>query len=103
MFSSHPRFRTKVFVGSVVAATISLLVASLLLSWEVRSRQRQAIEERLSNEARAVAGLLPADGNAAALTREADRVGRLVASRVTFITEDGRVVGDSTQPFEALD
>jgi two-component system phosphate regulon sensor histidine kinase PhoR len=102
MFSSHPRFRTKVFVGSVVAATISLLVAALLLSWEVRSRQRQAIEERLSNAARAVADLLPAGGDAAALAREADRVGRLVASRVTFITDDGRVVGDSTQPFEAL-
>jgi two-component system phosphate regulon sensor histidine kinase PhoR len=104
MFSSHPRFRTKVFVGAVAAATVSLLVAALLLSWEVRSRQRQAIEERLTTEARAVASLLPAESaDPAALAREADRVGRLIASRVTFVAEDGRVVGDSTQPFDTLD
>jgi two-component system phosphate regulon sensor histidine kinase PhoR len=92
-----------VFIGSVAAATISLLVAALLLSWEVRTRQREAIEERLTMEARAVVDLLPRDGDAAALQREADRVGRLIASRATFIAEDGRVVADSSQAFDALD
>ena len=96
-------FRAKLFIGSVAAATVSLLVASLLLSWEVRERQRDAIERRLSDEARAVAEVISAESvDDASLDREADRVGRFVASRVTFIAEDGRVVGDSTQSGPAL-
>ena len=96
-------FRAKLFIGSVAAATVSLLVASLLLSWEVRERQRDAIERRLSDEAHAVADVISAESvDDASLDREADRVGRFVASRVTFIAEDGRVVGDSTQSGPAL-
>jgi two-component system phosphate regulon sensor histidine kinase PhoR len=38
----------------------------------------------------------------AALDAEADRLGALVAGRVTFIAEDGRVVGDSTQTLDSL-
>jgi two-component system phosphate regulon sensor histidine kinase PhoR len=102
MFSSS-RFRTKVFIGSVAAATVSLLVAALLLSWEVRVRQREAIEERLTSEARTIAESIAPDAEPAALAVEANRLGRLIASRVTLITEDGRVVGDSTQSFDALD
>ena len=97
------RFGTKVFIASVAAATTSLLVASLLLSWQVRERQRDAIERRLSDEARVVAEVISAESiDDASLDREADRVGRFVASRVTFIAEDGRVVGDSTQSGPAL-
>jgi two-component system phosphate regulon sensor histidine kinase PhoR len=92
------RFRTKVFIASVAAATASLLVASLLLSWQVRERQRDAIERRLIDEATVVADALSAElTDDASLDREADRVGRFIASRVTFIAADGRVVGDSTQ------
>lgn len=97
MFAST-RFRTKVFIAALVAAMASLLVASLLLSWEVRSRQQREIEERLAVEARALAGLLPDADTPDALEREADRIGRLIASRVTLIAEDGRVVADSAQP-----
>jgi two-component system, OmpR family, phosphate regulon sensor histidine kinase PhoR len=97
------RFRTKIFIGSVAAATISVLVGSLMLSWEVRQRQRLAIEHRLIDEARVVADLLSAGSvDDAALDREADRVGQFIASRVTLIAEDGRVVGDSTQSGDAL-
>ena len=98
-----PRFRTKVFIGSVAAATISLLVAALLLSWEVRGRQREAIEERLTTEARALTSLLPPGGDAAALQREAARTGRIIASRVTFIAEDGRVIADSSRELDTVD
>ena len=97
MFRSNPRFRTKVFIGAVAAATTSLVAAALLISWEVRSGQQQTIEERLTAEARAVADLLPADADVAVLTREAERVGRLIGSRVTLVAEDGRVLADSTQ------
>ena len=75
------RFGTKVFVASVAAATTSLLVASLLLSWQVRERQRDAIERRLSDEARAVAEVISAESiDDASLDREADRVGRLAST-----------------------
>jgi two-component system phosphate regulon sensor histidine kinase PhoR len=98
------RFRTKVFIGSVAAATVSLLAASLLLSGQVRERQRTAIERRLTDDARVIADLL-SNGTvpANALDQEADRIAQFIGGRVTFIAEDGRVVGDSTQPADTLD
>ena len=92
-------FRTKIFVASVAAAVVSLVVVALLLSSQVREREREGIERRLTDEARLIADLLAptATLEGAALDQEADRVGKYTASRVTLITEDGRVVGDSTQ------
>src|SRR5687767_9161643 len=91
------RFRTKVFVASVTAAGISLLLAAGLLSWQVRQQQRATIGERLVQEARVIAELLSrASVDAADLDVEADRLAEFSASRVTLIAEDGRVVGDST-------
>jgi two-component system phosphate regulon sensor histidine kinase PhoR len=94
------RFRTKVFVASFAAAAAALLVAALLLSWQVRRQERQAIELRLTDEARLIAELLSQAvtvSGTTALDREADRLGNFVSGRVTFIAPDGRVVGDSTQ------
>jgi two-component system phosphate regulon sensor histidine kinase PhoR len=97
-------FRTKVFIGSVVAAAVSLIALAALLSWQVRGQQRSALERRLRDEARLIAELLSQatmnDGRA--LDAEADRLGQLVSTRITLVTEDGRVVGDSTQPAETL-
>jgi two-component system phosphate regulon sensor histidine kinase PhoR len=96
-------FRVKVFIGSVGAATVSLLVAALLLSWQVHSRQRAAIEQRLADEARVIADLIEsASTDPAVLDAEADRIGRFIDSRVTLIAEDGRVIADSTQTLEEL-
>jgi len=99
------RFRTKVFVGSVAAATMSLVALAGLLSWQVREQQLSAIEKRLIDEARLIADLLSqvtgTDGSD--LDREADRLGEATASRVTFVAADGRVVGDSTQSPESLE
>jgi two-component system phosphate regulon sensor histidine kinase PhoR len=100
----HTSFRTKLFVASVSAAAVSLLVVAMLLSYQVRERQREAIEQRLTDEVRLIADLL-SSGSAldpAALDREADRLGQYSASRVTLIAEDGRVVGDSTQTPDQL-
>jgi two-component system phosphate regulon sensor histidine kinase PhoR len=98
-------FRTKVFIGSVVAAVVSLIALAALLSWQVRGQQRAALERRLADEAHLIAELLSQataiDGRE--LDAEADRLGQLVAARITFVTEDGRVVGDSTQPADTLD
>ena len=100
----HTSFRTKLFVASVSAAAVSLLVVAMLLSYQVRERQRDAIEQRLTDEVRLIADLLSSVPalDAAALDREADRLGQYSASRVTLVAEDGRVVGDSTQTPEQL-
>jgi two-component system, OmpR family, phosphate regulon sensor histidine kinase PhoR len=98
-------FRTKVLVGSVVAAAVSIIAVALLLSWQARAQQRSALEGRLADEARLIAELLSqataVDGPA--LDVEADRLGQLVSTRITFVAEDGRVVGDSTQPPDSLE
>ena len=96
---AHTSFRTKLFVGSVSAAAVSLLVVSVLLSYQVRQRQRDTIEQRLTDEARLIADLLSSASalDASGLDLEADRLGKYSASRVTLIAEDGRVVGDSDQ------
>ncbi|HVG53866.1 MAG TPA: ATP-binding protein [Vicinamibacterales bacterium] len=92
-------FRTKVFIAAIGAAGVSLIVAALLLSWQVRDRQRIAIANRLIDEARLVAHLISSATalDEASLDAEADRLGQYSASRVTLIADDGRVVGDSTQ------
>ncbi len=100
----HTSFRTKVFVASVAAAAVSLAVVALLLSWQVRDRQRVAITQRLTDEARLIADLIASATSLddAALDAEADRLGKYSDSRITLIAEDGRVVGDSTQTPEQL-
>jgi len=98
------RFRTKVFIASLATAAVSVLVAAALLSWQVRDRQRQTIEERITKDALLVAELLSGSNirGVDALDREADRLGRYGEARVTFVAADGGVVGDSTQSGEAL-
>src|SRR5690348_8019959 len=98
------RFRTKLFVASVAAAALSLLVAALLLSSELAARQRAAIEQRLTDEAHLIADLLAAAPGlqGADLDREADRLGSALAARVTLIEPNGRVIGDSEQTIEEL-
>src|SRR5689334_22763923 len=92
-------FRTKVFVSSVVVAAVSLLVAALLLSSQVRERQRAAIGQRLTDEARLIADLMSSATSIRDddIDREADRLGQFSASRITLIDATGRVVGDSEQ------
>ena len=98
------RFRTKVFVSSVVVAAVSLLVVALLLSSQVRARQRDAIARRLTDEARLIADLLSAapDLTGPALAAEADRLGRYISGRVTLVRQDGIVVADSTQTLDEV-
>jgi two-component system phosphate regulon sensor histidine kinase PhoR len=92
-------FRTKVFVGAFAAAALSLLALAGLMVWQVRQGERASIERHLSDEAYLIADLLAkaTSLDESSLDREADRLGEIVAGRVTFIADDGRVVGDSTQ------
>jgi two-component system phosphate regulon sensor histidine kinase PhoR len=98
------RFRTKVFLASLTVAAVSLLTAATLMSWQVRERQRAAIEERITKDALLVAELLRGSTIAGveALQAEAARLGRYGEARVTLIGPDGRVVGDSAQRGDAL-
>ena len=100
----NTRFRTKVFFAALGAATVSLLVAATLISWQAREQQRSAIQERLVNESLLIAELLSQSTvtGVEGLDAEADRLGRFVEGRVTFVAADGRVVGDSTQNLAAL-
>ena len=98
------RVRTKVFLSSLLTAAVALIVAALLLSWQIRARQREAIAQRLTDEARLIADLLGTSTvlTGDALDAEADRLGQFTASRVTFVADDGRVVGDSAQTADQL-
>ena len=53
-------FRTKVFFAAIAAAGVSLTMMALLLSWQVRDRQRAAITQRITEEARLIADLIAA-------------------------------------------
>jgi len=92
-------FRTKVFLAAFAAASLSLMALAGLMAWQVREGERASIERHLRDEAYLIADLLSkaTSLDESSLDREADRLGEIFAGRVTFIAEDGHVVGDSTQ------
>ena len=91
--------RLKLFIGSMAAAVLAVMTMALLVPWQLRAQERTTIERRLTDESKLIADLLSSarDITEADMDREADRLGTLVAGRVTLIAGDGRVVGDSTQ------
>jgi two-component system phosphate regulon sensor histidine kinase PhoR len=90
-------FRTRLFLSSLLTAAVTLSVAAALVSWSVRRSLDDSIQRGLINEARLAAETLSHRQAAtpAELDAEADAIGRLVSARVTFISPDGTVVGDS--------
>lgn len=102
----RPGFQGKLFLTAFAAAALALTVAGVLLTRSIRRQAELRIEQTLMAEARLAAELL---GQTAAaldpvrsLDAEADRIGTLIAARVTFIAPDGRVLGDSAEPADAL-
>ena len=97
-------FRTRLFLSSLAVAGATLIVATLLVSWSIRHSVRERIERSLVTEARLAAELLSRQSvmSPAELDVEADALGALGSSRVTFIAPDGSVVGDSQVPTDAL-
>jgi two-component system, OmpR family, phosphate regulon sensor histidine kinase PhoR len=97
-------FRTRLFVTSLSAATLTLAAATVLISLSIRRTMDERIERTLINEARLAAETLahrrPAGG--AELDEEADSLGRVVSARVTFVSADGAVIGDSELDDAAL-
>src|SRR5262245_29083159 len=98
-------FQTKFFAAALLSAVIALAVAGARFATTMRTQMDAQIQTALEAEARLPADLIarePPPASLAQLDEQADRLGSLVNARVTFIAADGRVVGDSAEPFEAL-
>jgi two-component system, OmpR family, phosphate regulon sensor histidine kinase PhoR len=99
------RFHTRLFLVAVAVAGASLVLAGVLIASSVRRRMNTQIEQHLEAEARLAAEVLsqrPTARSVEELDEEADRIGRLIAARVTLIDATGRVVGDSAEDLAAL-
>ncbi|MEO7189436.1 MAG: ATP-binding protein [Vicinamibacterales bacterium] len=98
-------FQAKLFLAALSSAVIALAVAGAFFAGAMRGQVNQRIEKTLISEARLTADLLSQDAplaGMAAIDDEADRLGRLTASRVTLIDRDGTVVGDSAETLDAV-
>lgn len=98
-------FQIKFFAAALGSALIALGVAGLLFATRMRTRIDERIESTLVAEAKLAAELIGrgvAGQRVPELDDEADRIGALIDARVTFIAPDGRVVGDSSEPVEAI-
>ncbi len=99
------RFQHKFFVAAMATAVIALVVAGTLMATIMRRQLDERIESTLVSQARLASDLL-ARGTPLTtivqLDEEADRIGALIGARVTFIDTDGRVLGDSSEPLEAV-
>jgi len=112
-------FQTKLFLASLAVAALALVVAGVLFATSMRRQINAQIERALVAEARLASELLgrmeptgsfkdptetwpPSAGALASLDQEADRMGDRLGARVTLIAANGRVVGDSSEPIEAL-
>lgn len=93
--------------GALVSLILFVsLVSGVLIEQGLRDREIALVErslgERLALVDKLVAAPRFADAAPAELDSIADRAARAADARVTFITGDGRVVGDSDVPFERL-
>jgi two-component system phosphate regulon sensor histidine kinase PhoR len=95
-------FQTQFFLAALTAAILALGVAGVLFATTMRRQVDDQIESTLVAETRLAAELLSRSAPVPTipeLQEEAVRIGELLEARVTFIAEDGHVVGDS---FEKL-
>jgi two-component system phosphate regulon sensor histidine kinase PhoR len=97
-------FQTKFFFAALSASVLALAVAGAFFATTMRRQIDARIESTLIAETRMAADLLSRGVplTPAALHDEAGRLGQLLNARVTFISSDGRVVGDSSETFDGL-
>jgi two-component system phosphate regulon sensor histidine kinase PhoR len=101
-------FRTRIFLATLGSTLLALVVAGLFFTISTQDRTNALVETALTAQARLVGELLGqasplADQQMVALDREADRLGALIGAQVTFVTAEGRVVGDSAEPLDAAE
>jgi two-component system phosphate regulon sensor histidine kinase PhoR len=95
-------FQKQFFLTALTAAILALGVAGVLFATTMRRQIDDQIESTLVAETRLAAELLSqttTPPTIAELQEEAVRIGALLSARVTFVAEDGTVLGDS---FEKL-
>jgi two-component system phosphate regulon sensor histidine kinase PhoR len=99
------RFRTKVFLASLISAAAALALVTIIMTRDLRREERSAIERRVTEQALLIAELLSQRTDLqspARIDEEADRLAMVVGARVTLVAQDGRVLGDSALDGEAL-
>lgn len=98
-------FQAKFFFAALASALIALVVAGVFFAALMRSEVNDEIRATLVAQARLAADLVAHSSLPSAVPEidaEADRLGALTGTRVTLIAPDGRVVGDSSEPIEAV-
>ena len=98
-------FRSRIFLAIFGVATAGLLSAATIVSVVLPRQTARRLSLLLESEARLIADdlirhrgdLVPEE-----VDSEADRLHRLLASRVTMLASDGTVLGDSAASGEAL-
>lgn len=102
----RPGFQGKLFLTAFAAAALALTVAGVLFARAIRQQTEARVEQTLAAEAGLAAELLAhtagARDAAPSPDEQADRIGAILDARVTFIARDGRVLGDSSEPADAL-
>jgi two-component system phosphate regulon sensor histidine kinase PhoR len=88
-------FRTRTFLGAVIASSLALVVATWLIESRLRAMMQDRIADGLLRQATLAGQLLSDRPDAADPEAEATQLGRLLGERVTFIAADGLVIGDS--------
>ena len=96
--------RGKFFAVSVGLVAVVGLASTVVLESTLRGWLEERLDERLTEQVRTVAGLVASDlvSDPDASDALADSVGKAVGSRVTIMTADGRVLGDSEIATDAL-
>ena len=95
-------FRTRSFVGALLASSIALGVSTILVEQAFRRFMLEDVDAGLLNQARLASALLSHQDTLPDPDQEADEVGRLIGGRVTFIDAGGVVLGDSEVDRQAL-
>ena len=88
-------FRTRTLLSVLAAASFALIVSTMLVERSLRRHMVGDIELGLLNQARLASALLAGLDSLGNPDAEADRLGQLSSARVTFIAENGNVLGDS--------
>jgi two-component system phosphate regulon sensor histidine kinase PhoR len=88
-------FRTRLFLSSLVVSALTLVTATMLVSWSVRRATTARIERSLVAQARLAGDALSHRQDVDALDAAADAIGAVSGARTTLVAGDGTVLGDS--------